>query len=114
MLHSRASMEDFWAGRLKEVSGWVALAGKDVVGFSTRDGDVVTALYVSEQFRGRGIGSKLLQLTKGQRRKVALWTFKSNARALDFYRRKGFVVIKETAGENKEKLPDVLLEWRST
>jgi putative acetyltransferase len=59
-------------------------------------------------WRGRGEGSaRRLDHAKVGRDRLSLWTFQANERA----RREGFAEVRMTEGDNKEGLPDVLLEW---
>ena len=82
---------------------WIAKDGEDVVGFITfgncRDEDLedaaeIFAIYVLEAYYGKGVGSLLMEkaLEKlSDRKKIALWVFKENPRAIAFYRRFGFM-----------------------
>ena len=45
---------------------------------------------------------------------LALWTFQSNTRAQEFYRRHGFTEVRRTDGSaNEERVPDVRMVWGS-
>ena len=93
---------------------WTATVDGRPVGFLALDAEgTVTALYVAERFRGRGIGRALLDAAKGEERALELWTFQPNARARAFYAREGFSEVRRTAGDNEEGVPDVLLRWES-
>jgi ribosomal protein S18 acetylase RimI-like enzyme len=92
----------------------VAVDGSRVRGFVTLTQDgFVTALYVEEASRNKGIGGLLLQRAKRELSpQVNLYTFAANTGAQAFYARHGFVEINRTTGDNEENLPDILLEWR--
>jgi ribosomal protein S18 acetylase RimI-like enzyme len=73
----------------------------------------VTALYVEQASRSRGIGGLLLERAKRELSpEVSLYVFQVNVGAQKFYARHGFVEINRTSGDNDENLPDILMEWR--
>jgi putative acetyltransferase len=88
---------------------WVT--GDPVEAFLAMDaeGTTVTSLYVARP--GRGIGKALLDHAKVGRDRLSLWTFQANEGARRFYAREGLAEVRMTEGDNKEGLPDVLLEW---
>jgi GNAT superfamily N-acetyltransferase len=93
---------------------WVAEADGRVVAFAAIAPGWLNHLYVDPEWRGRGIGRRLLDLAKERNpEEVLLWTFARNARARRFYENGGFVVIEETDGAgNEEREPDVRYRWR--
>lgn len=98
----------------------VVFAG-DEVHVAERDGKLVGAiafgdgwvsqLYVDPAEHGRGIGSALLRLAMDAQPELQLWTFQKNDRALRFYARHGFALVRMTDGDNEEREPDALLAW---
>lgn len=92
----------------------VAEEGGRVAGFLAVDGEgFVASLYLAPSARGRGIGRALVDAAKALRPGgLVLWTFLANARARRFYAGAGFVEETRTAGENEERLPDVMLRWK--
>jgi len=93
---------------------WVATVGGDVVGMLVvRPGDL-DQLYVAPGFQGRGVGSRLVELAKGESPDgLGLYTFQVNARARRFYERRGFVADRFGDGSgNEEGQPDVHYTWR--
>ncbi len=91
----------------------VAEVDGDVAGFLAPSPDgFVTALYLASSARGQGIGARLIDMAKERRPTgLSLWTFEANMDARRFYGRHGFVEQRRTAGDNEERLPDVLLRW---
>ncbi len=71
----------------------------------------VSQLYVDPDEHGRGIGSALLRLAMEAQPELQLWTFQKNDRALRFYARHGFALVRMTEGDNEEREPDALLAW---
>jgi GNAT superfamily N-acetyltransferase len=63
----------------------------------------VSNMFVREDFRNRGIGSALVTaiITAADERRYARLVRSPTARALPFYRRAGFVVPDDTAGDDR-------------
>ena len=69
-----------------------------IVGFSCfKEGEAaneILALYLLKEYQGKKLGYKLLQTTFEQiqnNQKTTLWVLKGNDRAINFYKRYGFV-----------------------
>lgn len=93
---------------------WVADADGVVVGMMVlHDGDL-DQLYVAPDWRGRGIGDRMVALAKENSPEgLELWTFQVNAPAQRFYERHGFVESFRTDGsENEEREPDIRYAWK--
>ena len=83
-----------------------------ILGFIAFDETTINELFLMPGFGRQGIGTRLLDVAKRQRKKLQLWTFKRNEVAKQFYAKQGFKPIRETDGSgNEEKEPDVLYEW---
>jgi GNAT superfamily N-acetyltransferase len=93
---------------------WVAERDRTVLGFLALQDEWVEQLYVDPGAWRTGTGSMLLKHARQRRPNgLKLWTFQRNALARAFYRKHGFVELRETDGSaNEEREPDVLLEWR--
>ncbi len=89
------------------------LRDKDkLLGFVCYNSDWIHHMYLLPEAIGKGYGAKLLKSARTYRTRMKLWAFKRNERAIKFYEKHGFHVIKETDGsENEEKEPDVLMHW---
>ena len=99
--------------RTQEV--WVATNDGVVAGFAAidRDKQLLSQLYVSPQHQGRGVGSQLLNVAKGQLQAgFSLRTFQRNTNARRFYEQHGFILVALSDGnDNEENEPDALFEW---
>ena len=68
----------------------------DVQGFGAVFGNEIRAIFVHPSYRGTGIGKALLQyLISMAEKPVRLSVAKSNAPAVELYRRHGFVTVRE-------------------
>jgi GNAT superfamily N-acetyltransferase len=81
------------------------------VGFIAYGGGWVDHLYVDPARQGCGIGRLLLERAQRAEDELQLWCFQENERALRFYVRNGFRIVRQTAGDNEEGRPDALLCW---
>ena len=111
-VHTRAQDRAFghWLIEVSDVS--VARSGGAVVGFLSRQGRDVQALYLAPPARGHGVGRRLLQRAKAQCTSLGLWTFQANLQARRFYVQNGFVEDQMTDGRgNDEGLADVHMSW---
>lgn len=92
----------------------VARQGEILLGFCTLSGEnYISALYIAPAGRGRGIGKRLVDRARSLAPEgLRLWTFQANDGARRFYAREGFREVRRTEGDNEEKLPDILLEWK--
>ncbi|MEV7994040.1 GNAT family N-acetyltransferase [Streptomyces sp. NPDC086077] len=93
---------------------WVAETTQGLIGVMVLHGDELSQLYLDPDWRGRGVGDRLLDLARQRRpHGMTLWTFQVNTPAHRFYERHGFVAVERTDGSgNEEGEPDVRYEWR--
>jgi putative acetyltransferase len=83
-----------------------------LVGFIAFDSEWIHHLYILPELTGHGLGTQLMKLAKKNSKNLQLWAFERNVRAIRFYQKHGFKIIKKTDGnENEEKEPDVLMQW---
>jgi GNAT superfamily N-acetyltransferase len=112
-VHTDQEAHDYFAKVvLPQRAVWVAEVDGAPVGLLVLHHDSIEHLYVDPEWTGRGLGSKLLELAKGESRDgLTLWTFQSNLRARRFYERHGFEAEDTTEGDNEEGAPDVRYRW---
>ena len=99
---------------LREFEVWVAQVDEVLVGFlALMPPDQLGHLYLSAEYTGRGLGSRLVALAKERFPEgMELYAFQGNTDALRFYERHGFVAVAWSDGDNEEGAPDVRMEWR--
>lgn len=84
------------------------------IGFIAFDKDWLHHLYLLPEAQGRKVGAFLLRIAQKNSRRLQLWLFRRNRRAIQFYERHGFRLIEETDGAgNEEKEPDARYEWQA-
>jgi GNAT superfamily N-acetyltransferase len=112
-----ARMADWLASEGERRTTWLAVAGDAPAGMASmleyrrmpRPGrpesrwGYVSNMFVREELRDRGIGSRLLGavVTAARERGYARLVLSPSARALPFYRRAGFVVPDDAAGDDR-------------
>ncbi len=70
----------------------------------------IAGLFVDKKYQDQGLGKQLLDFVKLRHQNLTLNVFNKNKRALKFYLREGFVLIKEDLDEETEEL-DLTLSW---
>ena len=111
-VHGRAEDQAFGEWLIEVTDVTVARVQGAVVGFLSRQAQDIQALYLAPTARGQGVGTGLLELAKGPRARLGLWTFQANMCARRFYAQNGFIEDQMTDGQdNDEKLPDVHMSW---
>lgn len=104
--------EDLWFLRELHRLSTLRVVGPPVVGFLSRQGEDVDALYLTPSARRQGHGRALMAEAMAAEPVLRLWVFEANLEARALYAGLGFVEIGRTSGDNAEGLPDLRLEWR--
>jgi ribosomal protein S18 acetylase RimI-like enzyme len=72
----------------------------DIVGafliYNYEDGILLDEIYLLEEYRNKGIGSKILKGILSNHNRTYLWVYKSNVKAISLYKKLDFTVIEET------------------
>lgn len=95
-----------------KVTGWIALSPVSSKGAYKGVGEL--SVYVAEEARGKGIGSRLLAALIAESEKEGFWTLQAsvlsgNQASLDLHRKQGF----RTVGY-REKIAMIEGEWRDS
>lgn len=111
-LHTSAEDLAFFRDRVfHECAIWV-VGEAPIDGFCAWRPSWVDHLYIHPDRHGQGLGTALLSRAMAAYSLLRLWAFQRNTQALRFYAARGFRVVERTDGSrNKEREPDVLLEW---
>lgn len=85
-----------------------------IIGFIAYQSGHLHHLYIAPEHVGRGLGEALLESARGENDSLLLWVFQQNERAIAFYKKHGFEVVRSTDGaDNEERCPDHQMLWRS-
>lgn len=111
-IHTEAEYAGFGAWLIDIMDVTIARQNGEAVGFVANRLNDIHSLYLTNNARGQGIGTRLLADQKRKQDHLQLWTFQANKPARAFYQSHGFVEAELTEGVgNDEKLPDVRLIW---
>ena len=72
-----------------KIVGCLLLTNKD-------DGKLLDEIYLEEDYRDKGIGTKIIKNILNNNDIVYLWLYKENVKAISLYKKLEFYVIKET------------------
>jgi Acetyltransferases len=72
----------------------------------------IAGIFVSDNFRSKGIGKLLLDHAKAKHGELYLNVYKKNSRAIHFYLREGFVTSAEQVDENTGEA-ELVMKWES-
>ncbi len=72
-----------------KIVGCLLLTNKD-------DGKLLDEIYLEEDYRDKGIGTKIIKNILNNNDIVYLWVYKENVKAISLYKKLEFYVIKET------------------
>lgn len=67
----------------------------EILGFIGMEADYIAGLFVSEEYRRRGIGHLLIAAVKKKKR-LSLHVYKNNENAVEFYLNESFLIKSET------------------
>jgi len=72
-----------------KVVGCLLITSKD-------DGILLDEIFIEEYYRNNGIGTNIIKNILSNNDIVYLWVYKDNIKAINLYKRLGFIVINET------------------
>lgn len=81
-----------------------------IIGFLGLIDEYIAGIFVLQEYRSLGIGGQLLARIKEKHSKLLLSVYQKNERAVQFYLKQGFTILKETTDyETTEE--EFLMEW---
>ena len=84
---------------------------REIWGFIGLNGAYIEGIFVSSEMQSRGIGKRLLDFVKTKKTELRLNVYQKNMRAIRFYQREGFKILREGMDEaTGEK--DYEMTWR--
>lgn len=108
----------YWKGNFEMVKGMmlsseIYLYKEDnkIYGFIGLIDDYIAGIFIKDKYQSRGIGKNLLDYVKSNRNRLLLSVYNKNNRAIEFYKREGFIVVENEIDEvNNEK--EFVMEWQ--
>lgn len=81
------------------------------IGFIGLIDDYIAGIFIKDKYQSRGIGKNLLDYVKSNRNRLLLSVYNKNNRAIEFYKREGFIIVENEIDEvNNEK--EFVMEWQ--
>lgn len=82
-----------------------------IYGFIGLIDDYIAGIFIKDKYQSRGIGKNLLEYVKSNRNRLLLSVYNKNNRAIEFYKREGFIIVENEIDEvNNEK--EFVMEWQ--
>lgn len=109
--------EDYWISHLSfmrehlpQAEVYVAESRGHIQGFAGMTGDDLAGIFVSGSCRSAGIGTLLLDQLKKVHAHISLKVYQENKRALTFYQKQGFSIIRESLDTDTGYL-EYVMSW---
>ena len=101
-LEEKKEIEKYLACEVKEKFNYYynIVVNNKVVGYllltNNDNGKLLDELYLEEEYRNKGIGTKIIKDILNKSNIVYLWVYKLNTKAISLYKRLDFQIIEET------------------
>lgn len=109
--------KEYWQANFQEVEKqlldaevFVYEQDDQIKGFIGLMGNYIAGIFVDRNSRSTGIGQKLLDYVKDRHEALLLEVYQKNQRAIDFYRRQGFIISSEQVDEEADEI-DLTMTW---
>ncbi len=89
---------------------FVCEADGSIQGFIGITDGYIAGIFVDRSCRSCGVGKRLLEYVKQTHSALSLDVYQKNIRAVDFYRREGFVIVSSQADEDTGEF-DFTMSW---
>ncbi len=88
---------------------YVYVIENKIAGFIGLDHEHIEGVFVDTNYQGHGIGGFLLEKAKEHRHRLTLSVYKKNKHAIEFYKKKGFVIFHEDMDEQTKEMAYVMM-----
>lgn len=91
---------------------YVYILKEKIVGFIGLDGNHIEGIFVNTHNQCNGVGTALLNKVKDNKSNLTLRVYKKNTKAINFYKKNGFVFIKESIDKNTNEI-EYVMNWKN-
>lgn len=84
----------------------------EIAGFVGMQGDYIAGIFVKREYRGHGVGGKLIDFLKQKHNRLQLSVYEKNESAFNFYQKRGFKLVKKDVDQEFSAV-DCLMEWNA-
>ncbi len=109
----QAALADMQNKYIPQADGYVHETNGRIDGFVLWQGDFLHCLFVDIKCQGKGIGTALINQLMRDARELRLKVYQKNTKAIDFYDKHGFRIVRELICEHTG-CAELLLEWKQT
>ena len=81
-----------------------------IQGFIGLIGNYIAGIFINSNSQSKGIGKALLDYVKENHSKLSLQVYRKNVRAVKFYIRENFIVLKEQIDESTGEI-ELVMDW---
>lgn len=89
---------------------YVYVIEENIVGFIGLDQNYIEGIFIDTNNKCNGIGTSLLNKVKEDKDNLTLSVYKKNLNAISFYKKNGFVIIKESIDERTNEV-EYIMSW---
>lgn len=91
---------------------YVYTENQEILGFIGINNQYIEGIFVKEKWQSKGIGKKLMQEVKKNRKKLELSVYEKNKRAIIFYSKIGFKVVDKKLNKDTKEIEYVMM-WET-
>lgn len=109
----------YWRSRFQQAAEaipkaevYVALYGDEIVGFIGLNEGHIEGIFVDGGHRSEGVGKSLIDYVKGLHSRLSLCVYEKNVRAVDFYRREGFLPVRKKPDISTGEV-EIFMRWEA-
>ncbi|MEG1994122.1 MAG: N-acetyltransferase [Oscillospiraceae bacterium] len=102
--------KQYWLDNYKMVESiipqseiFVIEENNEICGFIGLNDGYIEGIFVAENHQSKGFGKQLLDYAKSIYQRLSLSVYKNNIKAISFYNREGFSIIKQQTDENTQQ-----------
>ena len=89
---------------------YVYVVENHIVGFIGLNQNYIEGIFIDTHSQSKGIGTLLLNKVKEDKDNLTLSVYKKNLNAISFYKKNGFVIIKESIDERTNEV-EYIMSW---
>lgn len=101
---------NFVKDSLQKAEIYLYIVKEKILGFVGLDNNYIEGIFVNTNNQCNGIGTSLLNKVKEGRNNLTLSVYKKNTKAINFYKKNGFVIISENMDDNTKEI-EYTMAW---
>lgn len=109
--------ENYWKDHFEDakngilnVDSYVYEENKQIVGFIGVIDGYIAGIFVKKDMQGRGFGKQLIDNCKQKYKRLSLYVYEKNTKAIEFYKNMGFEIVKKGI-DKPTKEEELYMKW---